>query len=323
MSVAAHKAAPSRIITVGGGKGGVGKSIVALNLAGALAQDGYRVVIADMDLGAANQHLMLGVLNPPTGLQALLEKPMTEANECLMSTQIPNLKLLAGSSGVFGAANITYAEKTSILRKLRALDADIIVVDVGAGVSYNALDFFDLGACKLVVTTPQVTALHDAYAFLKSAVLRFLRQRVDDAIDVALLEPATLSTSTEKVVQVLGRLRQIRPELAEKLFAAIAGFGACMIGNQVMSDAHAGVFKAVAQTMREYLGLEVPVLGWLRSSTSIHESVNRRRPLSVDANGKDAAGFRKLARTVADHLPAEEHDLGIVEDIAIDEPSAA
>jgi flagellar biosynthesis protein FlhG len=248
---------------------------------------------------------------------------MTEANECVIATQIPNLKLLAGSSGVFGAANITYAEKTSILRKLRALDADIVVVDVGAGVSYNALDFFDLGARKLVVTTPQVTALHDAYAFLKSAVLRLLRQRVEDAIDVALLEPATLSTSTEKVVQVLGRLRQIRPELGQKLFAAMASFGACMIGNQVMSDAHAGVFKAVAQTMREYLGLEVPVLGWLRSSTTIHESVNRRRPLTLDPNGKDAAGFRKLARTIADNLPAADQDLGIVEDIAIDEPSAA
>lgn len=323
MTVAENKTAQSHIITVGGGKGGVGKSIVALNLAGALACEGHRVVIADMDLGAANQHLMLGVLNPTTGLQALLERPMTEANECLIPTQIPNLRLLAGSSGVFGAANITYAEKSSLLRKLRALDADIVIIDVGAGVSYNALDFFDLGARKLIVTTPQVTALHDAYAFLKSAVLRLLRHRVEDAIDVALLEPATLSTSTEKVVQILGRLRQIRPELAEKLFAAISSFGACMVGNQVMSDSHAGVFRAVAQTMRDYLGVEVPVLGWLRTSVNIHESINRRRPLALDPNSKDGAGFRKLAHAVLASLPAQRHDLGIVEDIAIDEPSAA
>src|ERR1039457_5278060 len=164
MSIAPQQAARSCIITVGGGKGGVGKSIVALNLATVLARDGYRVVIADMDLGAANQHLLLGLRNPAMGLQDLLDKSVKEAKNCLSETQVPNLRLLAGTSGMLGAANITHAQKVLLLRKLRALEADIIVVDVGAGVGYNALDFFDIGVRKLLVTTPQVTALHDAYA---------------------------------------------------------------------------------------------------------------------------------------------------------------
>ena len=323
MSVAPQQAARSCIVTVGGGKGGVGKSIIALNLASVLAQDGHRVVIADMDLGAANQHLLLGLPNPAMGLQDLLDKSVKEAKDCLTETQVPNLWLLAGTSGVLGAANIAHAQKTLLLRKLRALEADIIVVDVGAGVGYNALDFFDLGVRKLLVTTPQVTALHDVYAFLKSAVLRLLRHNVEEAIDAALIEPATLSTSSEKVVQILARLRETRPELANKVFTDLERFGACMVGNQVFQEAHAGVFGAVAHAMHNFLGVTVPVLGWLRSSSAIHESVNSRRPLALEPHTKDGTAFRNLARAVLATLPADDRDLGIAAEVTVDEPSAA
>jgi flagellar biosynthesis protein FlhG len=323
MSIAPQQAARSCIVTVGGGKGGVGKSIIALNLAAVLAQDGHHVVIADMDLGAANQHLLLGLPNPAMGLQDLLDKSVKEAKDCLTETQVPNLRLLAGTTGVLGSANIAHAQKTLLLRKLRALEADIIVVDVGAGVGYNALDFFDLGVRKLLVTTPQVTALHDVYAFLKSAVLRFLRHNAEEAIDAALLEPATLSTGSEKVVQILAHLRETRPTLADKVFAELERFGACMVGNQVFNDAHAGVFGAVAHTMHDYLGVQVSVLGWLRSSAAIHESVNSRRPLALEAHTKDGIAFRNLARAVMATLPADDRNLGIVEELTVDEPSVA
>ena len=323
MSIATQQTAQSRIITVGGGKGGVGKSIVALNLAAAFAQEGYRVVIADMDLGAANQHILLGLRNPVEGLQALLDKSVNEAKSCLTETQVPNLRLLAGTSGTLGAANITGAQKILLLRKLRALEADIIVVDVGAGVGYDVLDFFDLGVLKLIVTTPQVTALHDAYAFLKSAAMRLLSHIAQEDIDAALLEPATLSTGAQKVVEKLAHLRETRPELADKVFTELSRFGACMVGNQVFKEADTGVFAAVAQTIRNYLGLNVPVLGWLRASAAVLESVNSRRPLVLDNKAKESAAFRSLAQRLLAALPAEDRDLGIVEDVAIDEPSAA
>lgn len=321
MTSAAQPAARSRIVTVGGGKGGVGKSLVALNLAAALAQEGHRVVIADMDLGAANQHLLLGILQPGPGLQALLDRSVAEAKQCLVDTQVPNLHLLPGTSGVLGAANLAHAQKVLLLRKLRALEADIVVVDVGAGVGYNALDFFGLGVRKLVVTSPQVTALHDAYAFLKSAVLRLLRHSVGEE-DAALLEPATASAGMDKVVHILGQLREARPDLADKVFLQIERFGACMVGNQVVNEAHTGVFAAVAQTMHDYLGVKVPVLGWLRSSPAIHESVNGRSPVVLDPRSKDALAFRAMARALLADLSSEERDHGIVDRITPDKPSA-
>jgi flagellar biosynthesis protein FlhG len=322
VTVPPRQSARSCIVTVGGGKGGVGKSIVALNLAAALAQQGKRVVIADLDLGAANQHLLLGLTYPAMGLQTLLDRSVGEAQDCLTLTQVPNLRLLAGTNGVLGAANITHGQKVSLLHKLRALEADIVVVDVGAGVGYNMLDFFDLGLRKLVVTTPQVTALHDAYSFLKSAVLRVLHHHAEQAIEAALLEPAELSSGTEKVVEILARLRGIRPELADKVFAEIGRFGACLVGNQVVNSANSGVFRAVAQTIRAYLGLDVPVLGCLHFSSAIYDSVNRRRPLALEPHNKDAAAFHDLAQALLATFPADDGDFEITEDEA-GETSAA
>ena len=106
------------------------------------------------------------------------------------------------------------------------------------------------------------------------------------------------------------------------MFTEIERFGAYMVGNQVTKDAHAGVFGAVARTMQDYLGLKVPVLGWLHSSDGIYESVNRRRPLVLDPHSKDTAAFRTLAKALVASLPADD-DLGIIEDVVFDEPSAA
>jgi flagellar biosynthesis protein FlhG len=323
MIVAATQKKRAQIITVGGGKGGVGKSIVALNLAASIAHDGRRVVLADLDLGAANQHLLLGQRNPKVGLQDLLDGSASDANQCLSETGVPGLSLLAGTVGVLGAANIAEDQKALVLCSLRAIKADILIVDVGAGVGYNALDFFDLGARKVVVTTPQVTALHDAYAFLKSAVLRLIRQNVDSAIEEALLEPATLSTNAEKVVDILARLREIRPELAKKVFARIETFGACMIGNQVFKGDRTSVFQAVTETIHNYLGMTVPVLGLVPASATVHASVNSRQPLALAPTTKEAVVFRNLAHALLANLPDENLDSGIVEEIVIEESSAA
>src|SRR5262249_51914964 len=109
VSLVSRPRSVARIISIGGGKGGVGKSIVAANLSAVIARAGKRVVLADLDLGAANQHLLLGIDQPKGGIDALLGKGSNDdVTGALSDTPIPNLKLLAGSGASVGAANISH-----------------------------------------------------------------------------------------------------------------------------------------------------------------------------------------------------------------------
>jgi flagellar biosynthesis protein FlhG len=301
------------VISIGGGKGGVGKSLVACNLAVACAQLGKRVVLADLDLGAANQHLLLGVARPRPGVQSLLDGEATDVRELLTPTSIPNLSLLSGTGAVLGAADISLEDKHLLLRKLRLVE-DVLILDVGAGVGYNALDFFLLATQKLLVTTPQVTAIHDAYAFLKGAALRTVQQYAERAIDAALLEPALLSREGTKVVDLLNLLRVQKPELAEGVFGALQMFGAQLIGNQLTDPGQVRTLTSVSRMMQEYLGLDVPVLGHLRFSARIHASVNERKPLAL-SGGAEARAFRQMADALLSSDLAElEEDFELAEE---------
>jgi flagellar biosynthesis protein FlhG len=303
----------SRVISVGGGKGGVGKSILSANLAVALAQTGRRVVLVDLDLGGANQQLLLGVTSCRPGIPALIEGTEADVREALTPTGISNLSLLAGTETVQGAANISHQSQQRLLRKLRSLDATV-VLDAGAGVGYNALDFFLLGAQRLIVTTPQVTAIHDAYSFLKGAVLRLVQQQAERTIEAKLLEPILepiLATGESlKVAQLIERMREQHPGVADKIATLVRSFNASLVGNQVVQASDGGVFWSVSRMMREFLGVDVPVLGYLSSASVVDDSVNDRRPFVLGRPCEQARAICKMAEAlmaqdVSDDLEAE------------------
>ena len=312
----------TRIISVGGGKGGVGKSIVSVNLAATFARQGHAVVLADMDLGTANQHLLLGIDEPKSGLKALLDHTINDATDGLTETGIPNLKLLAGLGSTMGAANITHSQKLRIIRKLRRLEADIVVVDVGAGVGYNALDFFELGGQKVVVATPQITSIHDAYAFLKSAVLRSVSRQAEKSARQALVDAVNAADESEKVVDILAFLEPEFPDFVAQVRLMLRGFSGYFMGNQVHDQKQSGVFHSVSRMMEDYLGISVPVLGWLQATNAVHESVNRRRPLILGPITEETRLLDRIADTLAfDDVPLDldlEEEIELLEDVEDD-----
>ena len=305
--------AGTRIISVGGGKGGVGKSLVSTNLAVTIANAGHEVVLCDLDLGAANLHLMMGVRQPKAGISALLSGD-TALEEAITETEVPRLRLLAGTGTTIGAANISHARKLRIIRQLRSLRSDFVVVDVGAGVGYNALDFFELGQMRLVITTPQVTSVHDAYAFLKGAVLRTLRHHASGD-EVELLERAVGSREREKVKDLLTQIGRENAALGAKIERILKHFGAYLVGNQVEHPGQERVFQAVSRMVEDFLGISLPILGYVPHSTLLSESVNDREPLLV----RYAAGEVESARALIDMVPAlEAGDLAPEEDLLME-----
>jgi flagellar biosynthesis protein FlhG len=303
----------ARIITIGGGKGGVGKSIVSSNLAVAMAQNGHRVVLVDCDLGAANQHVLFGIDRPLPGLQALIDRKIDSLTPAMTPTGLPNLHLVAGTGASVGAANISHGEKQRIMKKIRALNADVVIVDVGAGVSFNVLDFFELGSQRLLVVTPQVTSIQTAYSFLKGAVLRTLRHHAEKTDEIELLEPAITSRENEKVATLLGRLREQHPTFGEAIFQILARFNAQIVGNQVFEENQTGIFHAVSRMIQDFLGISVPILGYVGVSRRIRESVNQRRPMLLGGQKDENA---KIFREMAENLLMEDVS---IDDLLIDE----
>jgi flagellar biosynthesis protein FlhG len=156
----------ARILAVTSGKGGVGKSNFSANLSVALGQMGRRVIMMDADMGLANAHLLLGS-SPQFTLEHVMRGEKTVAE--VLHPVAENVQLIAGGSGITELADLKEDTREACLTGLRDLDTscDLIVIDTGAGVANNVLGFLCAVAEIIVVTTPEPTAITNAYATIK------------------------------------------------------------------------------------------------------------------------------------------------------------
>ncbi|MDR2476745.1 MAG: MinD/ParA family protein [Treponema sp.] len=155
----------TRIITVTSGKGGVGKTNLSVNMALAFARIGKKVVVMDADLGLANVNVMLNMI-PKYNLYHVIKRQKT-IREILVETEY-GISIVAGASGFSQIANMGEQERQNFIRELDTLSfADIIIIDTSAGVSGNVLDFIAAADDAIIVTTPEPTAITDAYGIIK------------------------------------------------------------------------------------------------------------------------------------------------------------
>ncbi|MDR1929353.1 MAG: MinD/ParA family protein [Treponema sp.] len=155
----------TRIITVTSGKGGVGKTNVAVNMALAYARMGKKVTVMDADLGLANVNVMLNMI-PKFNLYHVIRKQKT-MKEIMVDTEY-GISIVAGASGFSKIANLDDSERQYFISELETLSqADIIIIDTSAGISSNVLDFVAAADDTVIITTPEPTAITDAYGIIK------------------------------------------------------------------------------------------------------------------------------------------------------------
>ena len=155
----------TRIITIASGKGGVGKTNISTNLALAYAKLGKKVILMDADLGLANVNVVLGII-PKYNLYHLIRKQKT-MREIIMDTSY-GIQIVAGASGFAKIANLDEEERQNFITELSELaTADVIIIDTSAGVSNNVLSFVAAADEAIIVTTPEPTAITDAYGIIK------------------------------------------------------------------------------------------------------------------------------------------------------------
>jgi len=174
----------ARVITVTSGKGGVGKTNITINLAIALSRKGMKVAILDADFGLANIDVLLGIVPKYT----LLDLIHDEKNIFEILTDGPdNIKFLSGGSGVEELIRLDKKKLRKFVSSIGVLDKlfDVILIDTGAGLSQNVMSFIMAADEVLLVTTPEPTAITDAYALVKMVSRRDKKKPINIVVNKA------------------------------------------------------------------------------------------------------------------------------------------
>lgn len=285
------RARPRRVIAVGGGKGGIGKTLVSANLGIALAQAGMRVLLVDADLGGANLHTTLGVGQPTVTLSDFVRNNKVQLEDIIIPTGVPQLSLIAGAQDVLDAANIKYAQKQKLLRTLLAQSVDYLLLDLGAGTSFNTLDFFLVADHGVLVVLPEPTAVENAYRFVKAAFFRKLQQveaqyGIEELVENALTtREGALRTPQDFIAQV----RQQDPTAAARLEKDLQSFRIRLVVNQARTDADMKVGNAMVSAWKKFFGLDMDDLGAIRYDDEAWRAVRKRRPILLERPDSPAA----------------------------------
>ena len=295
-----------RIVAVGGGKGGVGKSLISTNLAVTLARAGARVVMLDADLGAPNLHTMFGIMRPPRTVEDFLAGRSASLREVALPTPVQGLRLICGAEGALGSGQTTPEGKQRLLSELAHLDADCLVIDVGAGVNLDTIDFFNAADTRLVVMVPEITSLQNGYSFLKIALFRRFQlavagMRASQKIASAFGDDAfEIGSTMDRVSTFFAMLEDEVPELVASFRMLLAEFNVRLVGNMLHTTADRNALFAMQRMIRERLGLEVEVAAGVSQNPAVRNSVNTGRPFATEAphTDPDLRELRQLAANV-------------------------
>jgi flagellar biosynthesis protein FlhG len=307
-----------RVVAIGGGKGGVGKSLVAANVGIFLATLGKRVILVDAAFGAANLHIFAGVPRPSRTLSEALAGNGPRLAELAVPTHVPGVKLIGGVYDPPWIAEPSPALIDIVIAQLHELPADWVVVDLGPGIAAPALELFLAADVQIIVAVPDPTSIELMHRFTKAVFLRSLDRR-----GLAHLAPAVardsrhLEGGTPSALDVYLGAVQARVAEIDELRDAILSFSPHLVINSARSKSDMELGRAVASVARRRLGTPIRYLGHLEYDEAVWASTRRRRPLLIEhPETRIAKCFERVARGImavrppvaeGDVLPSDSH----------------
>lgn len=273
-----------QILPIASGKGGVGKSLLSANLAIALGQAGKKVVLADLDLGASNLHLALGhnVKNNSIGTY-LTDKSSFQS--IIEPTEYDNVSFIAGDSQIPGLTTLKAAQKTKLLRNFHSIDADFLILDLGAGTHQIILDMFLQSPQGILVTAPTVTATLDGYLFLKNSVFRLLNTTFKrGSAGHQYLEQLKTNSDAMKSIYIpklVDQLSVVDPVNTGLFKTRMNQFKPRLVMNMIDDPKDADRAQRIRNSCSQYLGMDLEYLGLMYRDQLQDKALSSRLPVII------------------------------------------
>jgi flagellar biosynthesis protein FlhG len=274
-----------KLWSIGGGKGGIGKSVVSLGLGIGLAQLGKKVILIDADLGGANLHTLMGVRYPHVTLEHFLLKKVERLEDTIIPTEVDGIGLICGADDILGAANPTYTQKIRLMNQIEALPAQYVIMDLGAGTAYNLLDFFNYSPGKIVLFTSQTTSLQNAYGFIKSALYRKIsRDLIKDEAVMNLLyqdQDQEVQSTVNTISELLEHLQERAPQSHERLLKLLQDYQLFLIINMMKSKTDQKSPEIIQSVCSDFLSLQPEIMGHVSFDPAIEAAMNHMAQLPL------------------------------------------
>jgi flagellar biosynthesis protein FlhG len=264
---------------IGGGKGGSGKSFLASSLGRVLAGLGKKTLLIDLDLGAANLHTLVDVPYPVKCLSDFIHKKIPLLENTVLETPVPNLYLISGAHDSLDIANLPYEQKVKTLKAISKLNYEWILLDLGAGTSFNILDFFLISQNSIFITTPEPTSIENVYRLIRSIYFRRIRQYFN-AADFKTLEEEVVQEfgegSFNKPDCIMQAVKRAHPEKSLQLENDFNSFRFKLVLNQLRSKDNIALGAQICKIIEKHLGFQVDFAGNIAFDDRVHDAVCQR-----------------------------------------------
>lgn len=273
-----------QIIPIASGKGGVGKSLLSANLAIALGQAGKKVVVADLDLGSSNLHLVIGQTQVKTGIGTYLTG-QSKFSDIIFPSEYENVSFIAGDSEIPGLTSLKAEQKKKLIKSFLSLDADYLIIDLGAGTHLTILDMFLLSPQGIVVTAPTVTATLNGYLFLKNTVFRMMYNTFKKGSPAYKyledLKSDAKNLQRLYIPKMVEQLEAIDPDGTKLFKSRMTQFHPRLVLNMIDDPKDADRALKIRRSCNEYLGLDLEHMGVVYRDSMQDKALSSRLPVII------------------------------------------
>lgn len=320
--------AKNKITAVGGGKGGVGKSIVCANMAVTLALTGQRVVLVDADFGASSLHALLGISSPKYGFREYFDQSGLDSNgeeALLLDTGIANLKFLSGAGDIPGSADINVKNQNKVISYIKSLDADHILMDLGPGTNFHIIDYFNIAGQNVVVSTPEMTSILKSFSFIKATLFRRISQEFKSNSSLQHLldfsrNPA-LSEECYEIDSLREKVEEAHPQQLDRVNQIIREFQPGLVINRVRRQKDILMGDNLLKLAKKYLDVDVKFLGYLIESDEVRDSIDEMRPFLIkDPQSKPSENIQQIIGSLTNtniHLVKKDDSIFVSQQIKL------